>query len=1655
MRAHIARMQKSKENTFSAGKLGSYAQHAGGAVTSPLAGSFSLEELNAMLQGESPNEPVDVPASPRTNRRASTATSGLDAMQSAVASELSLLRSMIASTGSPVNTARSILSASETAANTSAQTHNLNNPSTGGGGVYSNAVASTTALPAPTGHRTAPAPTTAASGSAVGVASTASATRPSMSAVDIAMSPTTAQIHALLVGDGASSPHAFSPGSSSAGSGLPTSGSPASSTQAPPTSAAAAFYFAPPPPPPPEAAAAAAAPVTAAAAISSVEQVRGAPLQEAASVSASAATGSSSSPSPSPPAVVPAAATRSHVAGHTAIRNGGSGALITLTQSELNTRISEAVSLAVAEAFEAARLQNEENLRDTAVSGAQDKQSALAESDARSRQAIAALTEKMAGLEAVRQARAAARERDLRTLVNQTEERASARERQMRESIESAHERAREATAASRRLEREATLAREQASDAQAALATSRAEADSLRAIVVDLQKALLTSSPSTAAAVDTPASSSSSAASSQQQVHYQALIETLRQQVQDEATARAAADGRATAAETALLEAQQQIAALKQELGESKASEQRAVDDAVAQAEARKQAQASLDEKEDVIGKLEMQLAAAAATQATTSTATAAPSPNAPSASSPGGPSNSSSSAVRKAAGYLSPPEVEAMRQAHARDIAVLQDRADQERRRAVADALDAHAARSSSAAASAHQQQLSAEALDLARAEARDAVSRDFDRQKNDAVRAALAAAAEDFKAQLTTALSTMRLTMEQEKKKDTDSQVAAARKEYESMVTQWQAQNEEWRRQTLAACEASLDVARQQVAVATDRCARYQQQLEAMTGSAGGRGRGDSISSTGSSVMSMMMGGLGPNVDGSSSGMGVDGRAGFDATDAAEDAVDQQQQHHDGGNGAGPDLAGAGPVIDGDAVNAAAADGHDGPVGGDADHTFVPGSGLSSTSRKHDTSAASAAVPPAAAVSSPLPPSPPVNAHHHNNKHAYGHARGDGLDHRGPGAHIGSPRTEPPPRSPNALDGGHNPSSSSNSDPAHLHHRGASSSTSPRIDVDGDAPVATTPRAHSSSSTFSSSSTPQQQHSGHAVHAASRSPDLGGAPAPTTCAPGAVPPRLYDTIMQLPVSSLRSLLERAGLAHDDCVEKRDLQERLLKAVERGAVGAAGGSNYNGVVQQDDASDGGASPSVAASTGAPATPTAKHCHGHHPHSPPPQQQQQQQTAPNKPSPAELKNWLPAKAADGSTYYYHRITRAVRWDKPDAGVAKRMEERIREEEQELKARQAERLAELQQEEETRQQDAAAKSKRGSEIDARVRVWSRGKGIRSLLLSLDSVLTSRAVPADIAAGVAGRDGATGSVVAVGPDEIKRSYLKALRIVHPDKMATATPEAQLEAQRIFAVLSDAYKKYTSGQERPEVHLPPTSSSSSSSSSAAWQGYHAAAASAGARAHGYSAAAGHAYSHQHHHHRNLSHAGFHASGINTGNVTAAAVARARASMAAHLQHKAGYAAGAPPPGPGTAAAGSSGMTPGQAAFAAATGIGAPPPSSSSSQGDGYAAHPGHAGAGHSAATRFGLHASAAGPAVGSSGVGGGSNPSSRASSAHRPSPASSASTATSGTGAAANTANMPYGFGPSQAAAAAAAAASMASGGGAGGVGYARQQHAPGR
>lgn len=356
------------------------------------------------------------------------------------------------------------------------------------------------------------------------------------------------------------------------------------------------------------------------------------------------------------------------------------------------------------------------------------------------------------------------------------------------------------------------------------------------------------------------------------------------------------------------------------------------------------------------------------------------------------------------------------------------------------------------------------------------------------------------------------------------------------------------------------------------------------------------------------------------------------------------------------------------------------------------------------------------------------------------------------------------------------------------------------------------------------------------------------------------------------RMSVAQLKRLLDRAGIPHADCLEKAELRARLVKAVEVGTAKnfmdgvpssspgpRSQGSSRRSSVSGDDA-DSSAAPTTGNGAGPPpaAHPTAagspvddavkamakqaaaarakwqgdkqrspspmQPSHGHHSglrdkqaaasavaaklqqryESPPnPKAPATRAFDPDKVSPSQvdpaaaLDNWLQARTAEGQVYYYHRVSRAVRWEKPDPEMARKVEARIIGEKLRHKRRHAERVQQINDTADRAKQEEATKDTLREEIESRVASWARGKTIGGMLQSLPQVIAwgehSSGVELDARSSAAA---------------IKKAYLKAVRVVHPDKVATAPLQQRLEAQRVFAVLQDAFKAHEDGE------LPPT-------------------------------------------------------------------------------------------------------------------------------------------------------------------------------------------------------------------------------------------------
>ena len=308
-----------------------------------------------------------------------------------------------------------------------------------------------------------------------------------------------------------------------------------------------------------------------------------------------------------------------------------------------------------------------------------------------------------------------------------------------------------------------------------------------------------------------------------------------------------------------------------------------------------------------------------------------------------------------------------------------------------------------------------------------------------------------------------------------------------------------------------------------------------------------------------------------------------------------------------------------------------------------------------------------------------------------------------------------------------------------------------------------------------------------------------------------------RVAQLVQGMSVSQLKKMLDGAGVPHGDCVEKSELQARLVAAAERGrrvaaerahgdhsgandaertarsATAAAPSSSQArsaGVSEPGD--NAGAHPArwaarLAQRYGAASSPSgspkqAASASGASGFVPP------QRTAPAEPSDP----WRPAHTAEGAQYWYHVHTRETRWTKPvatpprSAPSTPTTSPRVSRSASESAAAAAAKAA-------TKARDDAVRESAEREVKAAVQRWSAHRGVHGMLATLPSVLkhVERVVPHEVLE--AGRTRAEGS-------QLKKAYLKAVRLIHPDKVPQDHIRAQIEAHFVLAALNDAWAKW---------------------------------------------------------------------------------------------------------------------------------------------------------------------------------------------------------------------------------------------------------------
>ncbi|EQC35011.1 hypothetical protein SDRG_07253 [Saprolegnia diclina VS20] len=170
--------------------------------------------------------------------------------------------------------------------------------------------------------------------------------------------------------------------------------------------------------------------------------------------------------------------------------------------------------------------------------------------------------------------------------------------------------------------------------------------------------------------------------------------------------------------------------------------------------------------------------------------------------------------------------------------------------------------------------------------------------------------------------------------------------------------------------------------------------------------------------------------------------------------------------------------------------------------------------------------------------------------------------------------------------------------------------------------------------------------------------------------------------------------------------------------------------------------------------------------------------------------------NWMSATTDGGQVYYYHRLTRATRWTKPDKAVLDDIEERLAAQEEATQRRVEERRQWYQENKQQQEKEAAEVDASRHLVTTRVRDWARNKDVVMLLRSLHEVLPPSLLKPSSAACPYQVDGA--ATVA----SVKKAYMKAVRTIHPDKLPKGDFDVKdrFLAQTLFSTLTLAHDEY---------------------------------------------------------------------------------------------------------------------------------------------------------------------------------------------------------------------------------------------------------------
>ena len=170
---------------------------------------------------------------------------------------------------------------------------------------------------------------------------------------------------------------------------------------------------------------------------------------------------------------------------------------------------------------------------------------------------------------------------------------------------------------------------------------------------------------------------------------------------------------------------------------------------------------------------------------------------------------------------------------------------------------------------------------------------------------------------------------------------------------------------------------------------------------------------------------------------------------------------------------------------------------------------------------------------------------------------------------------------------------------------------------------------------------------------------------------------------------------------------------------------------------------------------------------------------------------PKERSNgWIAVEPKEGEMYYYHKVTRQRRWTKPNEAVLGSMEERIREQQQTITRNVQERKQAVSAQLLQNHLEMIEMEKVRSDIQIQMTLWeTKHTKLYQRLLALPDISPVYIPSMSVSA--------TSSF-----KELKRSYMAAVRILHPDKLISQKAKVRFLAQNLFLSLTTALE-----EERP--------------------------------------------------------------------------------------------------------------------------------------------------------------------------------------------------------------------------------------------------------